>query len=112
MTVPKESRYEVDDRQIIVKTPDVRVVILTLGKDQEVPYHFHTVVTDTVTCLNGPMVVNTLDDPDGKVLQEGEIFTIPPETPHRVAGKDGGPCKFLIVQGVGKYDVVFVDAPS
>jgi hypothetical protein len=26
--------------------------------------------------------------------------------PHYVSGKNGGACRFLIVQGVGKYDFV------
>jgi hypothetical protein len=33
---------------------------------------------------------------------------VPPKTAHRVHGEDGGPCKFLIVQGVGIYDFVSV----
>jgi hypothetical protein len=33
---------------------------------------------------------------------------VPPMTAHYVQGKDGGPCRFLIVQGVGVYDFVSV----
>jgi len=32
-----------------------------LGSGQEVPWHSHTAVTDTFTCLGGLMVVKTLD---------------------------------------------------
>jgi hypothetical protein len=34
---------------------------LILGSGQEVPWHSHTAVTDTFTCLGGLMVVKTLD---------------------------------------------------
>ena len=61
MTAPSEVTYVIDDRQWIVETPDVRVQILTLGSGQEVPWHSHTAVTDTFTCLGGLMVVKTLD---------------------------------------------------
>jgi mannose-6-phosphate isomerase-like protein (cupin superfamily) len=45
-------------------------------------------------------------------LYAGEIFAVPPKIPHQVAGKDGGPCRFLSVQGVGKYEFVPFDAPG
>ena len=112
MTTPNETAYDVEDQQLIVKTPDVWVQILTLGSGQKTPWHSHTAVTDTLICLDGPMVVKTLDVAKGRLLQAGETFAVPPKTPHQVLGKDGGPCRFLIVQGVGKYDFVPYDAPS
>ena len=53
MTIPNEATYVIEDRVWIVETPDVRVQILTLGSGQEVPWHSHTAVTDTFTCLDG-----------------------------------------------------------
>ena len=61
MTAPSEATYVIGDRQWIIETPDVHVQILTLGSGQEVPWHSHTAVTDTFTCLGGLMVVKTLD---------------------------------------------------
>ena len=29
---------------------------------------------------------------------------VPPKTAHYVHGKEGEPCKFTVVQGVGEYD--------
>jgi quercetin dioxygenase-like cupin family protein len=106
MTVLNEAPYVIDDRQLIVDTPDVRVQILTLGNGQEIPWHLHTSVTDTIACLDGPMVVKIRDVAKEKELQVGETFTVPLKTPHQVAGKDGGPCRFMVVQGVGKYDFI------
>ena len=112
MTVPNEAPYVTDDLNWILETPDVRVQILTLGSGQEVPWHFHTAITDSLACLDGPMVVKTRDLPEGIELQAGETCTLLPKTPHQAAGKDGGPCRFLVVQGVGKYDFVLYDATS
>jgi len=36
---------------------------------------------------------------------------VPPKRAHRVAGKDGGRCKFAILQGVGTYDFNPVGKP-
>ncbi len=106
MTASNEVPYVIEDRRVIIKTPDVFVQILTLGSGQEIPWHLHTAVTDTIACLDGPMVVNIRDVAEGKELQEGETITVPPKTPHQVTGKDGGPCRFLVVQGVRNYDFV------
>jgi len=104
MTAPIIHPYPIDNRQWIAETPDVRVQILTLGQGQEVPWHYHTQVTDTFVCLEGTVVV-TMDD-DVRELQAGETFAVAPETSHQVAGKSGGKCRFLIVQGIGTYDFV------
>lgn len=39
-------------------------------------------------------------------LAAGESHAVPPRTAHFVSGKDGGRCKFAVVQGVGTYDFV------
>ena len=37
-------------------------------------------------------------------LKPGESRTVPPNTPHRVAGANDGRRRFAIVQGIGTYD--------
>ncbi len=103
MTDLKDERYIIEDRQLIAETPDLRVQILTLANGQEVPWHYHTVVTDTFICLEGPMVVKTKTADADHELQPGDSCTVPPNTAHQVAGKNGGRCRFVIVQGVGTY---------
>jgi hypothetical protein len=39
-------------------------------------------------------------------LLPSERCAVPPKTAHYVHGEADGPCKFLIVQGVGVYDFV------
>ncbi len=107
MTAPKIYPYPIDNRQWIAETPDVRVQILTLGSGQEVPWHYHTQVTDTFVCLEGTVAV-TMDD-DVRELQVGETYAVAPGTSHQVEGRNGGNCRFLIVQGIGPYDFVPVE---
>ena len=100
----KDERYTIEDRQLIAETPDLRVQILTLANGQEVPWHYHTAVTDIFTCLEGPMVVKTKTADADHELQPGDSCAVPPNTAHQVAGKNGGRCRFVIVLGVGKHD--------
>jgi quercetin dioxygenase-like cupin family protein len=104
MTAAAELSYAVEDREIVAATADLRMVVLTLGRGQEVPWHWHSNVTDHVICLEGPMVVETRAPRERFELMPGERCTIPSRRAHRVGGKDGGPCKFAILQGVGAYD--------
>ena len=85
MTIPNEAPFVIEGQQLIVETPDVRVQILTLGSGQEIPWHLHTAVTDTIACLDGPMVVNIWNVTERKVLWKGDTFTVPPKTPHQEA---------------------------
>jgi quercetin dioxygenase-like cupin family protein len=80
--------------------------VLTLGNGQKVPWHHHSNVTDTFLCMDGPMQVETRNPETRTVLRPGERTAVPAGRPHEVSGVDGGPCRFLIVQGVGKYDFV------
>ena len=101
--------YSIEDRRVIAETPDLRATILTLAEGDEVPWHYHTAVADTFVCLEGPMTVQTKGDAGTHVLQSGDSCSVPPNTPHRVTGLDGGRCRFVLVQGVGRYDFVPVE---
>lgn len=103
--------YDVEDREMVAETPDLRVVILTLGPGHVVPWHFHSNVTDTFFCMEGPMIVTTQGGRNKTELAAGERYAVPSRTAHHVSGKDGGRCKFAIVQGIGTYDFVSVDVP-
>ena len=101
--------YSVSDRAMIVETPDLRVQLFTLAAGEEVPWHYHTVISDTFFCLDGPMVVQTKAADGGHELQPGEKVTVTPPTAHRVAGKNDGSCRFVLVQETGPYDRVMLD---
>jgi len=101
--------YDVQQWETVAETPTLRVIVITLAPGQCVPWHLHTEITDTFYCLAGPMVVEHRDGMAASELATGETYAVPPQTPHYVHGKDGGRCKFLIVQGIGTYDFVPLD---
>lgn len=98
--------YTIKGRETVAEGADLRVSILTLAVGECVPWHSHTEVADDFVCMEGPMVVETRAPRNTYVLQPGQRCTVPPKTAHYVHGLDGGPCKFLITQGVGVYDFI------
>ena len=96
--------YEIAGREIVAEGADLRVSVLTLAAGQEVPWHYHNEVNDSFVCLEGPMVVQTRAPRNIYRLEPGQRCAVPAKTAHQVEGEKGGPCKFLIVQGVGVYD--------
>lgn len=104
MTALDTIPYEVERRETVAETDALRVRTYTLAAGQEVPWHYHTQVTDTFFCLEGMLSVETRAPGPRHVLNAGESCAIPPMTAHRVTGHDGGRVRFLIVQGVGAYD--------
>ena len=91
-------------RETVMEGADMRVNILTLGLGHFIPWHYHNEITDYFVCLEGPLVVETRAPRHEYVLMPGERCSVPPKTAHYVHGKDDGPAKFLICQGVGVYD--------
>ena len=104
MREAKRSSYEVADYEILAETPELRMVVLTLAPGQEVPWHWHSNVVDRFFCMQGPMVVETRAPREVIELKAGETHAVPAKRAHRVTGKDGGPCKFGVLQGIGVYD--------
>jgi quercetin dioxygenase-like cupin family protein len=100
----RPSSYAVVDYEVFAETPDLRMVAITLGPGQEVPWHWHSNVSDRFFCLQGPMVIETRAPREVFELAPGETCIVPAKRAHRVTGKNDGPCKFGVLQGVGTYD--------
>ncbi len=100
--------YDIADQELVAEGADLQVQVLTLDAGQCVPWHYHSEITDSFVCLEGPMVVETRAPRAAHRLSPGERCAVPPKTAHTVHGKDDGPCKFLLVQGVGVYDYIAV----
>lgn len=96
--------FTISGRERIAEGADLRVSILTLGEGENIPWHYHSETSDDMVCMEGVVVVETRAPRAAHELRPGERCTIAPKTAHFVHGKDGGPCRFLIVQGVGVYD--------
>ncbi|MBL6953896.1 MAG: cupin domain-containing protein [Alphaproteobacteria bacterium] len=106
MTEPKDLPYSIEHRQPVARTEGLKVTILTLAAGEEVPWHSHSIIDDDFFCMQGPMVVETRRPDAANVLNPGETLKVPVGRPHRVTGQNGGPCRFLLVQGVGEHDFI------
>jgi quercetin dioxygenase-like cupin family protein len=90
--------------ETVMEGADMRALMLTLATGQSVPWHYHSEITECFFCLEGPMVVETRAPRAVNELKAGETCTVLPNTAHYVHGKDNGPCRFLLLEGVGVYD--------
>ena len=99
---------EIAGRETVMEGADMRVRGLTLAASECVPWHYHSEITDSFVCLEGPMVVETRAPRAEYVLKPGERCEVPPKVAHYVHGLKDGPFKFLIIQGVGVYDNIAV----
>ncbi len=96
--------------ETLIKTDNVSVRILELGEGEKLPWHHHSEVTDYVFALNGEIEVQ-LRSPEEKVaLAPGQRYEVKSGRVHRVVNPCKRRTKYLLVQGVGKYD--FNTAPS
>ncbi|HSU06164.1 MAG TPA: cupin domain-containing protein [Acetobacteraceae bacterium] len=101
-------RLDIAGYETVMEGADMRASVLTLAAGQCVPWHYHSEISDRFFCLDGPMVVETRAPRATHELAVGQSCVIPPNTAHLVHGKDNGPCRFLLLQGVGVYDNVAV----
>jgi quercetin dioxygenase-like cupin family protein len=99
---------DIAKNEIAMEGADMRAVVLTLDRGQNVPWHYHSAITDAFVCLKGPTIVETRAPRNTYVLNAGERRDVPPMTAHYVHGLDDGPCQFMILQGTGVYDNVSV----
>jgi quercetin dioxygenase-like cupin family protein len=109
MTDAKDLPYSISAREMLAETADLRVQILTLAAGECIPWHYHTEVADTFVCLDGPMVVITKNPDTEHELNPGETCKVPVRKAHKVTGKAGGPCRFVIVQGIGRHDFLPIE---
>ncbi len=101
--MPGQSKEET-----IISTPEVRVRILTLEKDNVIKWHYHTNVTDNTFCLEGNIEVRFQEPEESLTLSPGDHCEVKPHRIHTVINLNETPSKYLLVQGVGKYDFVEV----
>lgn len=88
----------------LAKTDDVGVRVNTLGPEAATPWHFHTVVTDNVFCLEEGLVVGLRGPDESVALRPGQRLEIAPRRVHRVVNASTRPLRYLLVQATGRYD--------
>jgi len=97
-----------DDRfsgvEWIARTDDVAGRLNPLAPGRGTPWHFHTVVTDDVFCLEAELEIGLRGPDEIVTLRPGERQRIAPGRVHRVVNRSERPVRYLLVQATGKYD--------
>jgi quercetin dioxygenase-like cupin family protein len=95
--------------EVILETDTVRVRILVLEGGQATAWHFHTEVTDKMLCLNGRVAVEYLGPQERIELSPGGRCEVSVGRKHRVVNLMNETARYLLVQGVGRYDFKTAD---
>jgi mannose-6-phosphate isomerase-like protein (cupin superfamily) len=109
MTDAKPQPYKVRHIHVVAKGTDVLVREYTLDPGEAIPWHRHSEVADYYYGLEGIALIETRDPPGSHQIGAGQCATVTPPTVHHVSNPGGKPCRFLLIQGVGKYDFVKAD---
>jgi quercetin dioxygenase-like cupin family protein len=95
--------------EVILETDDVRVRVLALEEGQATAWHFHSLVTDRMLCLEGAISVEFRDPAAAVALDPGGRCEVRAGRVHRVVNLASTTARYLLVQGVGRYDFNEVD---
>ena len=92
------------ESEVIAKTDDLRVRIMTLASREIADWHYHTQVTDEIFCLTGTILVR-LETPDEEIhLLPGQRCQVKAGRVHQLENLEDIESSYLLVQGIGKYD--------
>lgn len=105
----QSDKFVVSSRRIIAESAEVQVKEFTLAAGEQVPWHHHTHVFDVFYCIEGSLTVERRDVRSGGrlddlVLQIGDSVKVEPGTAHRPFNPGTAICRFVLIQGIGKYD--------
>lgn len=92
--------------------PGFRIVEILIAEGQEIPWHSHSNITDTIYVLDGDIVVSAREPVEEVELGPGDTCVLEPGRPHRIVTKGPGSATFLALQGLGEYDFVPGDSPA
>ena len=109
MTEAKPTAYTVRSIRVVARGAAVLVREYTLEPGEAIPWHRHSEVSDCYYGLEGKVLIETRDPPAHHEVGAGQVATVTPPTVHHVSNPGTQPCRFLLVQGVGKYDFVKAD---
>lgn len=113
MSQPKQDSaqrpYEVENVALVVAGAGFQVREFTVAPGEEVPWHYHTEVTDWCYCLEGCVAAQTRNRsaPDAVTtlsLAPGQSCRIAAGTVHRLTNGGDVVCRYLLVQAGGQYD--------
>ncbi len=106
---PAKQPYQVQKVSVVVAGADIQVREFAVACDEEIPWHYHSVVTDWCYCLEGTVRAEIAEagsttQPKTLMLSPGQSCRIEPGLRHRLTNGGDSLCRYLLVQGRGKYD--------
>ena len=102
----KPQPYKVRDIHVVAKGNDVLVREYTLDPGEAIPWHHHSEVSDYYYGLEGIVLVETREPAARHEIRVGQSAKVEPPSAHHVSNPGRSPCRFLLVQALGKYDFV------
>jgi mannose-6-phosphate isomerase-like protein (cupin superfamily) len=101
---PSVPNYAIKNAETVAAGTGVRVRLFTLAPSEVIPWHFHSAIADEFFLLVGELTVETRKPDDCRVLGVGERYRVNGGHAHQTSNRRAHDCRFLIVQGIGKYD--------
>jgi quercetin dioxygenase-like cupin family protein len=71
--------YTIAGCELVAEGADLRVQVLSLAAGQCVPWHYHSEISDSFVCLEGPMMVETRAPRHVYRLLPGERCAVQPK---------------------------------
>jgi mannose-6-phosphate isomerase-like protein (cupin superfamily) len=100
----KGTNYIVKNVETVAAGKDVQARVFTLAPGEIIPWHCHSEIADHFFVLDGELTVETRAPDDRRTLGIGERYQINAGHAHQTSNRGTRDCRFLIVQGVGRYD--------
>jgi quercetin dioxygenase-like cupin family protein len=97
------------ETRVVAQTTELRVTEYVLPPGKTHHWHQHTEVTDRFYCLEGLISVELKTSADRLLLRPGETCRVTPGVVHRAGNATGGISRYLLVQGIGRYDFVLAE---
>jgi len=91
---------------VILQTESVQVRIMPLAPGAATAWHHHSEVTDTMVAMQGEIRVELKQPEEVIDLSPGQHCTVAVGRVHRVVNPLGEESRYLLVQGVGRYDFI------
>jgi quercetin dioxygenase-like cupin family protein len=96
--------YEAESRVHHVVRPGFRITEMQIGPAQEVPWHYHNHVQDTIYVVSGTIRIELHDPIEEVRLTPRKTFAIVRRRPHRVTNIGDASANFFVLQDGGEFD--------
>jgi len=96
--------FEAERRVHHLIRPNFRITEMQISPTQEVPWHYHNHVQDTLHVVSGTIRIELRGPIEEARLSPGQTFSIAPKRPHRVTNIGDTSANFIVLQGDGEFD--------